>query len=146
MKLLISAHITLCFVAGILICFTMKIAQIIVALLFASFTWFQFNDPDPGVWAIAYGLVTLLTAYGAFRPVPANWYLAIGSGFTGWAYSLFHHFWEYITNQEGYTITQAMSFEKPYIEGTREFFGLVLAAGWMLFLYFRLKKTGVRTS
>ncbi len=97
------------------------------ALAMAAFAWLQLNDPDPALWVAVYALtagVFTLAACGHSHRV-LTWLnvallgalaLSVAPGFFDW---MFEHDFE--------SITGTMSPDKPYIEETREFLGLVIA-------------------
>lgn len=118
----------------------MKILGYILALLFVLFAYFQFNDPDPWTWVVLY----LIVAFIAFRSAGGHYSMAliwatIGACIMGFFYT-FPGVWDYMTNQEGYTIMQGMSNDQPYIEETREFGGLLIALIAVLVIYFQGRK------
>jgi hypothetical protein len=68
--------------------------------------------------------------------------LLAGAFFCGyWLATTAPGLWDYLTNQEGYTILQGMSDERPYIELSREFGGALVGMGALFFLWRQDKKT-----
>lgn len=118
----------------------MKITHIVLALLFALFAYFQFNDPDAWLWIGIYGIMAIIAGLAA----TGRFYLPlIGALALICLYTLFATtpgVLDYLTNQDGYTIMEGMSYEKPYIEETREFGGSVICLGALAFYYFAWKK------
>lgn len=118
----------------------MKAANIVLALLFALFTYFQFNDPDAWLWISIYGLMTVIAGLAA---TGRSYLPLIGLVALACLYTLITTapgVWEYLTNQDGYTIMEGMSYEKPYIEETREFGGSLICLGGLAFFFFSGKK------
>jgi len=104
----------------------MKITNVVLALLFALFAYFQLNDPDPWAWVTLYGVVGLVCGLAAFE-WRNHWVL---KGLLGviaiWAVTLIPDFIHWI--QMGTpNIATEMKTEEPHIELTREFLGLLLA-------------------
>ena len=102
-----------------------KIINISLAVLFALFAIVQINDPDPVLWVVIYGTVALvytLRIFGLFRRSTVMIIFALIS-----AYSLLHigHFWEWLTQPNKMELFGSMIYDKPHIEGTREFGGLL---------------------
>ena len=107
----------------------MRIVYAVLSLFFLVFAVVQFNDPDPAAWMVLYGGVAVLAALVAldreghplFRPAVWLWLL--------WAV-----FWAGILTPEvadwvqrgAPNIAGTMKAETPYVEATREFFGLLL--------------------
>lgn len=112
----------------------MKIANWALAALFFLFALVQYNDPDPVQWMLMYGGVAALYVLDALgRPNrPATWVgLAVA---LSWAASYAPDFWHWV--QMGMpSIVETMKADKPYVELTREFLGLLIAAAgcaWLL--------------
>lgn len=109
--------------------FFMKVFNIIFFILFIIFAALQYNDPDPYVWMPIY----LYAAFLCFRAIQHKYnkplyyigliaYMSYGAwlffdkaGVLNWAEE--HH---------SESIVQTMQATKPWIEETREFFGLVI--------------------
>ena len=113
----------------------MKIFHWTVAAVFALFTLAQYNDPDPLPWMLVYGGVACWYGLAAgnryYRPGLWMWLGAASL----WAVVLFQEFWNWL-QMGAPSIVESMKADKPYIEFTREFLGLLLAAaacGWLLF-------------
>lgn len=112
----------------------MKIVYWVLAILFALFAAVQYNDPDPFQWILLYSGPAVLYALAALGRVyrPAIW-LWLGICVL-WALVYVPDFWHWI--QIGApSIVETMKADKPYVELTREFLGLVVAAagcGWLL--------------
>lgn len=107
----------------------MKILNALLIVLFIYCTAVQYNDPDPYVWMPIY-------LYGA-----ALCFLAIKGRYNLWmyiagiivysAYAVFLFVNEsgvlsWITEHNAASLTQSMEATTPWIEQTREFFGLVI--------------------
>ncbi len=105
----------------------MKIACWILAFVFSLFAAVQYNDPDPVGWILLYGAVAVHFAMAARGNMyrPAVWAtLAVAAV---WAATLFPDFMNWIRMGEP-SIVDSMKAEQPWIELTREFLGLVIAA------------------
>jgi hypothetical protein len=110
----------------------MKIFNILSITLFVISAGLQYNDPDPYVWMPIYlygALLCYLALKNRYNPV---WYIA---GITVYLlYSIFlfadssgvNSWW---TNHNAESLVQTMKAEKPWIEETREFFGLLILVG-----------------
>ncbi len=105
----------------------MKIACWTLAVVFALFAAVQYNDPDPLRWMLLYGLVALHFTTAALGKMNryAEWLTLAAAAI--WAATLFPDFMNWIRMGEP-SIVGSMKAEEPWIELTREFFGLVLAA------------------
>jgi hypothetical protein len=117
----------------------MKIVNIILTLIFLLFAGWQYNDTDPYIWIPIYLFVAVVCGMAAFKNY-ATW-VTLGGLVVMGIYTLTYipAFVEWI--QMGMpSIVETMKAEKPYVELTREFGGLVIADLVLLFQYFRGKK------
>lgn len=107
----------------------MRIASALFAAIFALGAVVQFNDPDPVVWILGYGIAAGFSLAGAFgRPhrlancvaaiVFGLWFLSLAASLSG-------------APQEAFTSfqMQAVSHEEP-----REAVGLALLSAWSVAL------------
>ena len=105
-----------------------KIKNLILILLFAIFALLQLNDLDGELWFSIYLIVSLLCLYNTFKAIPKS--ILILSIIALMTYSAFHFslFIDYLNTENKEEIFVEMVYDKPYLEGTREFIGLLLAA------------------
>jgi len=105
-----------------------KIKNLILFILFVIFAVLQLNDPDGKLWFSIYFIVSLICLYNTFKPVPKS--ILILSIIALMSYSVFHFslFIDYLNTENKEEIFGEMVYDKPYLEGTREFIGLLLAA------------------
>ena len=117
---------------------TRKAISVIFSLLFVWFAIIQLNDPDPYHWFAIYLLVAIIHVVGLFKPLSKKllWVVIVGL----LAYSLYHfaYFMHWLEIDNKSEIFGEMVYDKPYLEGTREFLGLLICA---LSLLYPLKKT-----
>ena len=127
----------------------MKIFNLISIVLFVIFAALQYNDPDPYIWMPIYlfGAFVCFEAYrNRFNPV-----LYI-TGITVYlVYALYLFFnktgvinWASEHNAEN--IAQSMKATKPWIEETREFFGLAILIAVLVINFYWLKNTALKNS
>lgn len=113
----------------------MRIIKIVLIILFLLFAAVQYNDNDPYIWIPIYGGTALMFIFNLkgwhSRPV-------IGLAILG----LFIFSLTYIPGVREFfhhgglgAIAESMKAETPYIEQTREFFGLWIAIVSLIFLY-----------
>ena len=107
----------------------MKIFNIIFSVLLLLSAALQYNDPDPYIWMTIYlygGVLCFLASKKRFFPKA---YLAGIIVYGIYAVYLFFDEMGVLTwaNEHGAeNIAQSMQAEKPWIEETREFFGLII--------------------
>jgi hypothetical protein len=109
----------------------MKILNVLLIALFLYSTAVQYNDPDPYVWMPIYmygAVLCLLALRGKYNPAlyviglltygsMAVYYFVADNGVLDW-----------ITAHNAESLTRTMEAQKPWIEQTREFFGLTILA------------------
>ena len=102
--------------------------------VFLSFAWLQFNDSDPAIWVSIYALVGLLFGISNFKKVAKVWVLVLMLALG--IFALFHvpHFIEWLKSPNKSELFGEMVYEKPYIEGSREFMGLLIAILALVYL------------
>ena len=121
----------------------MKVFNLIFCLLFVISAALQYNDPDPYIWIpiYMYGAVLCWLAFrNKFFPKA---YLVGIIIYAVYAIGLF--FWkngvlDWMTKHNAEDIAATMKAEKPWIEETREFFGLLLLIVALTINYFYSKK------
>lgn len=116
-----------------------KIFNLVAAVIFAVFSYLQWNDLDPAIydnpsiadaaaWAVFYALIAALFVYVLLRRLP-RWVLFLAAvccliqmGRTA------PGLWDNMTGNEAFNMTQAsMSADDPRVEQSREFFGALIA-------------------
>lgn len=107
----------------------MKAFNITFIVLFIIFAALQYNDPDPYIWIPIYlyaAWLCYLAVKGKYNPV----LYIIGYAAYG-LYALYLFFdktgvLDWAKEHHGENIAETMKAAKPWIEETREFFGLVI--------------------
>ena len=107
---------------------TGKIIIVLLTFVFGLFAYYQINDPDPVLWVTIYGAVCMVAF---FRLI--NVYYSQRIVFLLMLLILIYStvfipgILEWLTQPNKEEIFGAMYKEKPYIEESREFFGLMIA-------------------
>ncbi len=123
----------------------MKILNIILTVFFALFAVVQLNDDtsamwwDPFIWALFYGFVAVVSGFAIFGKYHQYIILAGLAVSLIWAATLLPKFIDWI-NLGMPSITGQMKVTDPYIENTREFLGLLLAALTLYWHYARARR------
>jgi hypothetical protein len=121
----------------------MKIFNIVFIILFVLFATLQYNDPDPYIWIPIY----LFAAYLCYQAIKRRYQPFLYTiGFVVYiSYAVYLVFeksgvinWATAHNTE--SLVQTMKAEKPWIEATREFGGLVIILFVLLINMFYLRK------
>ena len=119
----------------------MKIFNIVLAVCFFIFASLQFNDSpgDVWFWVFIYSYVGFISAFAAFRKYNM-WAIVLGLAIC--VYELFRKFpsiAQWIS--EGMpSITGEMEASTPHIELAREYLGLCLCFGVLIYHYVRYTK------
>ncbi|WP_109830414.1 transmembrane 220 family protein [Reichenbachiella versicolor] len=112
-----------------------KIIYGVLAVVFALFAIVQLNDPDPIKWVAMYTLVSILFVIRIFGLKNKSLTLVVMLVLLGFSLFYIPGFLEYLVQPNKNEIIGEMVYEKPYIEETREFLGLWIAAGAIFYLY-----------
>lgn len=116
----------------------MKIFNVVFCVLFVLFAALQLNDPDPFIWMPIYLYGALFCALAAVGKYYKGWYLFGILAFLGYAVYLFFTkdgVLSWMTEHHAENIAGTMKAEKPWIEDTREFFGLFILIVVLLINY-----------
>ncbi|MFY0598308.1 MAG: transmembrane 220 family protein [Cyclobacteriaceae bacterium] len=113
-----------------------KAIHITLAIIFFLFAAVQYNDPDPLIWMLIYGsvaLIAMLKVYLSqlnFRPLLITLIIILS------LYALFYIpvFIDFVGNPDKADLLGKMKVSKPWIEGAREFLGLIIAIGALVYL------------
>ena len=115
------------------------IINIIFFLAFLVFAWFNLNDSDSWLWVPIYAVAAVLCGLVAIKKYYPNIYLAVAAFYVVYAIYLFFakdgvRDWMFKYNRQ--SIVESMQATKPYIEKTREFFGLLIITTALVIDYF----------
>lgn len=121
----------------------MKVYNIFFCLAFIVFAALQYNDPDPYLWMPIYLYAAALcfqAARNKFYPKAYIFGIIVYS-----IYALYKVFdgnglIDWITLHNAENIAETMKAEKPWVEESREFFGLVILIAVLLTNFFYAKK------
>jgi hypothetical protein len=108
----------------------MKFFNIFFSVVFTLFAVVQYNDPDPYLWVPIY-LYPALLCFLKFiqKPIPS---LAYWAGFLVFGVYAFYKMFDtngiidWVQFHNASNIASSMKAEKPWIEESREFFGLLI--------------------
>ncbi|MBL4678335.1 MAG: transmembrane 220 family protein [Mucilaginibacter sp.] len=107
----------------------MKVFNIVFCVLFILFAALQYNDPDPYIWMPIYLYTSALCYFAARQRFYPKAYLVGILVYAGYAALLLFDktgVIDWITEHHAESMVQTMKAEKPWIEESREFFGLVI--------------------
>jgi hypothetical protein len=107
----------------------MKILNILFVILFLVSAALQYNDPDPYLWMPIYVYGAFLCYLSIQKRYIRTLFLAGIIFYSVYALYLFFNMdgvMDWIRKHGSENIAQSMKATKPWIEQTREFFGLVI--------------------
>jgi hypothetical protein len=115
------------------------VLNIIFCLSFVVFAWFNINDNDSWLWLPIYMAASILCGVAAFGMYYPMGYLFLIAFYLIYALILFFAkdgVLDWISKYNTPSITESMQAKKPYIEKTREFFGLLIISAALTLNYF----------
>ncbi len=112
-----------------------KIIKAFLGLLFIAFAAVQYNDPDPYAWIAIYGIVGLIFLISIIKPVTKRAVGFLIIALLVYSLTFIPGFWEWLSRPEKAEIFGEMIYDRPYIEQTREFLGLLIACSALFYLY-----------
>ncbi len=115
------------------------ILNVFFCLAFVGFAYVNLNDKDSWLWVPIYMIASVgcgLAAFGQYFPLV---YLVAIGFYLVYAVILFfseNGVLQWITKYKQESLVQSMQATKPYIEKTREFFGLIIISAALAMNYF----------
>ena len=121
----------------------MKVFNIVFIVLFILFAAVQYNDPDPYLWMPIYLYAAFLCWQATQKKYNTILYV-IGLALYG-LYALYLLFdktgvLDWASEHKAENIAETMKATKPWIEETREFFGLVIVMAVLIINMIWLRK------
>ena len=105
------------------------ILNVLFFLAFVAFAYVNANDKDAWLWVSIYMLAAICCGLAIFKKYYPSIYLVLISFYLVYAIILFFAkdgVRDWITKYNRESIVESMQATKPYIEKTREFFGLLV--------------------
>ncbi|MEO5888915.1 MAG: transmembrane 220 family protein [Ferruginibacter sp.] len=121
----------------------MKVFNIIFCVIFIVFAALQYNDPDFYLWIPIYMYTAVLCWLAARNRYYLKAYLAGIAFYTIYAiYKIFdpNGVIDWMNLHHAENIAETMKAEQPWIEESREFFGLIILIVVLLVNYFAVRK------
>lgn len=117
----------------------LSILNTIFCLAFIAFAYLNLNDVDPWLWVPIYMVAAICCGFAIFNKFYPNVYLGAISFYLVYAAILFFSrdgVRDWIMKYKSPSLVESMQATKPYIEKTREFFGLLIISGALAINYF----------
>lgn len=114
-----------------------KTINYVLFVIFVIFAVLQLNDPDGVLWFAIYLFVAMICLYNNFKPIPRAFLIVVIIVLLAYATFHFSLFIDYLKTENKEEIFGEMVYDKPYLEGSREFIGLLIAT---FGVFYQLKK------
>ena len=125
----------------------MRIFNLVFCILFVLFAVLQYNDPDPYLWIPIY-LYAAVLCWLAFKRqfFPKAYLFGIATYLIYAVYLIFtkNGVIDWYKKHDAENLVQTMKAEKPWIEDTREFGGLLILILVLAINYFFAKRKAPR--
>ena len=125
----------------------MRIFNLIFCILFVLFAVLQYNDPDPYLWIPIY-LYAAVLCWLAFKKqfYPKAYVFGIIAYlvYAGYLFFTKDGVIDWYKDHDAENLVQTMKAEKPWIEDTREFGGLLILILVLTINYFHSKRKALR--
>ena len=115
------------------------ILNVIFFLAFIAFAYVNANDKDAWLWVSIYLVAAICCGLAIFKKYYPTIYLIVISFYLIYAIVLFFAkdgVRDWIIKYNRKSIVESMQATKPYIEKTREFFGLLIISAALIVNYF----------
>lgn len=117
----------------------LSILNIIFCISFIGFAYVNLNDNDSWLWVPIYMIASVCCGFAIFNHFYPTVYLVAISFYLIYAIILFFAkdgVRDWIIKYRRPSLVESMQATKPYIEKTREFFGLLIISGALAINYF----------
>ena len=108
-------------------------ANILMLMMFVFSVIVQYNDPDPYVWMPVYGAAAVACALELAHKLRWWFPTLVGIGSVGWAATIAPHVFGRVPFLEMFS---AWEMKNTGVEESREMYGLLIVAVWMIVLAF----------
>ncbi len=115
------------------------ILNVIFCIAFLAFAYVNLNDVDAPLWVTIYLVSAICCGLAVFKKYYPTIYLIAIAFYLVYAIILFFAkdgVRDWVVKYKKPSIVETMQAEKPYIEKTREFFGLLIISAALVIDYF----------
>ena len=105
----------------------MKIFNLVFCILFIISAGLQYNDPDPVLWILIYGVMAVVSVMAIFEYYNRWLMIGLAALFSVYMIILYPGVAEWFRQEDKSVLfDDVMKMEYPYIEESREFLGLLI--------------------
>lgn len=121
---------------------TMRILNLVLAVMFVIFAFVQVNDPDPLIWILIYGILAASCVLAAFNVYLPKATAVLGVILIAYAISFFPGLKEWMNSDDRSLLFDDIAkMQYPYIEESREFLGLLICVAVLAMHLIRWKRS-----
>jgi hypothetical protein len=121
----------------------MKIFNIVFALIFLTFVYVQFNDPDPMLWILIYGSMVVMCGLAVVNLYPKRVYLVLLVLFVGFSMIYIPSVLVWMQQDDLTALfDEVAKMEHLYIEESREFLGLMICVVVLVVNFLQARRLG----
>lgn len=107
-----------------------------------GFASLQLNDPDPVLWILIYGVMSVVCVMAIFEFYSKKLMVVLSIAFLVYCIFLWPGVAEWLKQEnKGVLFDDVMKMEYPYIEESREFLGLLICLLVLAFYFVRSLRT-----
>jgi energy-coupling factor transporter transmembrane protein EcfT len=111
-----------------------RLINIVLFVMLILFAVIQLNDQDPMLWFSIYAFTAVLALASNYLKIP-KWFLwLVLALLLVYSITYFPFLIDWLQTENKNELFGEMVYEKPYLEGTREFLGLIISALVVAFL------------
>jgi Transmembrane family 220, helix len=119
----------------------MRIVNFLLAAMFLVFAFVQINDPDPVIWILIYGVMAVLSIMAIFEFYQRKFLIGLLVLFIAYSFVYIPGLVEWLRHDNKADLfNDVAKMEHLYIEESREFLGLVICIGVLVFYLYRSRK------
>lgn len=116
----------------------MRIFNFGIAILFLVFAFLQINDPDPFIWILIYGSVSVLAVMAMFSYYPRKVIIILLVLYAAYSVVYFPGMEEWLSREDKTEIFDNLAkMQYAFIEESREFLGLWICNAVLIFYLIR---------
>ena len=105
----------------------MRIVNFVLAVMFLGFAFVQFNDPDPVIWILIYGIMAVTCTLAAFEFYSRRFLIALIVVYAVYSLIAVPGLLEWLSlDNKADLFSEEMKAQHPYIEESREFLGILI--------------------
>ncbi len=123
----------------------MRVLNFMLALMFLFFAFLQVNDPDPVLWILIYGAMSVVCVMAMFEFYKRNLLVILAVLYSVYCYFLWPGVSEWLQQEDKSALfDDVMKMEHLYIEESREFLGLIICL--VVLVFYTVRSFRVRPS